>query len=74
MDGFDQMSVGQVFSLAIRDVRGVVARALSSARGAGHDYVGQTRAAAAAVVAVRPDLSFVQALDAVSRLRDRGEP
>lgn len=52
------------------DLRGVVARAISSARAAGYDYMGQNRAAAAAVAAVRPDLTPRQALDAVTRVRD----
>jgi hypothetical protein len=52
------------------DLRGVVSRAISSARAAGFDYMGQSRAAAAAVSAVRPDLSPRQALDAVTRVRD----
>lgn len=52
------------------DLRGVVARAVSSARAQGFDYMGQNRAAAAAVSAVRPDLTPRQALDAVTRVRD----
>lgn len=54
----------------VGDVRGIVARAVSSARAQGRDYVGQCRAAAAAVMAVRPDLTSHQAFDAVTRLRD----
>ena len=55
---------------ALGDVRGIVERAVTSARAAGRDYLGQSQAAAAAVVAVRPDLSPRQALDAVMRMRD----
>ena len=52
------------------DLHGVVKRTLSSARASGRDYVGQTEAAARAVVAVRPDLSFHDAMLAVNWLRD----
>lgn len=55
---------------AMGDVRGIINRAVSSARAAGRDYVGQCHAAAAAVSAVRPDLSPREAFDAVTRLRD----
>ncbi len=58
------------YSPATFDLRGVVSRAVSTARAAGCDYMGQNRAAAAAVAAVRPDLSPRQALDAVTRVRD----
>lgn len=65
----------QIFSSTIlrpslRDLEGVVARSIKGARAAGRDYMAQTRAAASAVQAVRPDLTLVQALDAVERLRD----
>jgi len=53
-----------------RDLRGIVARTVSSSRAAGRDYMGQSRAAATAVMSVRPDLSFGEALDAVIRLRE----
>lgn len=53
-----------------RDLRGIVLRTVSSARASGRDYMGQSRAAAAAVMSVRPDLSFGEALDAVIRLRE----
>jgi hypothetical protein len=53
-----------------QDVQGVVKRALSAARAAGRDYVGQTEAAARAVAAVRPDLSLQDAVWAVNWLRD----
>ncbi len=52
------------------DLRGIVSRTVSSARASGRDYMGQSRAAAAAVMSVRPDLSFGEALDAVIRLRE----
>lgn len=52
------------------DLRGIVDRAVSSARATGRDYVGQCHMAAAAVMAVRPDLSAREAFDAVTRLRD----
>ena len=54
----------------IGDVRGIVTRAVSSARAQGRDYVGQCHAAAQAVMAVRPDLNSRQAFDVVTRLRD----
>jgi hypothetical protein len=53
-----------------RDLRGIVTRTVSSARATGRDYMGQSRAAATAVMSVRPDLSFGEALDAVVRLRE----
>jgi hypothetical protein len=53
-----------------RDLRGIVSRTVTSARASGRDYMGQSRAAAAAVMSVRPDLSFGEALDAVIRLRE----
>jgi hypothetical protein len=55
---------------AMGDVRGIILRAVTGARAAGRDYVGQCHAAAAAVMAVRPDLSLREAFDAVTRLRD----
>ena len=63
-------AVGSGMYPVIGAVRGIVARAVSSARAAGRDYVGQCHAAAAAVSAVRPDLSLREAFDAVTRLRD----
>lgn len=53
-----------------RDVRGIVSRTVVSARASGRDYMGQSRAAAAAVMLVRPDLSLGEALEAVIRLRE----
>ncbi len=55
---------------AMSDLRGIVDRAVSGARATGRDYVGQCHMAAAAVMAVRPDLSAREAFDAVTRLRD----
>ena len=54
----------------LRDLEGIVARTVTRARAAGRDYMSQSRAAATAVLAVRPDLSFGQALEAVERLRE----
>jgi hypothetical protein len=62
--------VPPAFVPEIGDARGIVARAVSSARAQGRDYLGQCQAAAAAVMAVRPDLTSRQAFDAVTRLRD----
>ena len=56
-------------TLALRDLHGIVSRTVTSARAQGRDYMAQSRAAAMAVLAVRPDISFGQALDAVERLR-----
>ena len=53
-----------------RDLEGVVARALSAARASGRDYVTQNDAAARAVMAVRPDLTFTEANHAVDWVRD----
>lgn len=58
------------FMPATGDLRGIIDRAVSSARASGRDYVGQCHMAAQAVMAVRPDLSAREAFDAVSRLRD----
>jgi len=57
----------------VGDLRGIVSRAVSTARATGRDYMAQSRAAAVAVTAVRPDLTLGQALDAVMRLRDLGD-
>ena len=51
------------------DVRGIIDRAVSGARAAGRDYMGQCNVAAAAVMAVRPDLTLREAFAAVTRLR-----
>ncbi|MGE3334338.1 MAG: hypothetical protein AB7I36_11905 [Rhodospirillaceae bacterium] len=62
--------VGRAKRFDARDLRGIVLRTVTSARASGRDYMGQSRAAAAAVMSVRPDLSFGEALDAVIRLRE----
>lgn len=59
--------------VVVDDVHGIIARAVSLARSAGRDYVAQCHSAAAAVVAVRPDLSLSDALNAVYRLRELGQ-
>ena len=53
-----------------RDLQGVVSRALSAARATGRDYISQNDAAARAVMAVRPDLTFSEANRAVDWVRD----
>ena len=53
-----------------RDLDGIIARSLGAARAQGRDYLSQSRAAAAAVLAVRPDLSFGQAFATVTKARD----
>lgn len=58
------------YTPAMGDLRGIIARTVSSARASGRDYVGQCHMAAQAVMAVRPDLSAREAFDAVTRLRD----
>ena len=55
---------------AVDDLRGIVARAVLTARASGRDYVGQSHLAAAAVAQVRPDLTTVQVFDAVRRVRE----
>ncbi len=68
--GFFAQTPGAGFpAFALRDLEGVVARTVRSARAQGRDYMSQSRAAAHAVMAVRPDLSLGQALDVVERLR-----
>ena len=57
--------------VVLDDVRGVITRVLHSARATGRDYVDQCRLAAEAIVVVRPDLSFQEALKAVFRLREQ---
>ncbi|MBL8631189.1 MAG: hypothetical protein JNM81_16265 [Rhodospirillaceae bacterium] len=54
------------------DVRGIVARTLSLAKSLGRDDLTQTRAAALAVIAVRPDLTLSQALSGIARLQAAG--
>jgi hypothetical protein len=53
-----------------RDLEGIIARTVGNARAAGRDYMAQDRAAASAIMAVRPDLSLGQALETVTRVRD----
>lgn len=55
---------------AFDDVQGIIVRALAVARAAGRDYVAQSHFAADAVLAVRHDLSFSEALNAVYRMRE----
>lgn len=55
---------------ALDDVQGIIIRALEVARSAGRDYVDQSHFAAEAVLAVRHDLSFSEALNAVYRMRE----
>lgn len=58
-------------SLVLDDVQGIISRAVSVARAAGRDYVAQCHSAAEAVIAVRHDVSFTEALKAVYRVRER---
>ena len=52
------------------DLEGIISRTVVQARATGRDYMAQDRAAATAILAVRPDLSLGQALEAVTRVRD----
>ncbi|MBL8645578.1 MAG: hypothetical protein JNK21_16720 [Rhodospirillaceae bacterium] len=54
------------------DVRGIVSRTLSQAKSLGRDELTQTRAAALAVIAVRPDVTLSQAFSAISRMQAAG--
>ena len=58
-------------TVALDDVYGIITRVVAVARAAGRDYAEQCRSAAEAVVAVRHDLSFTEALNAVYRVRER---
>ncbi|MEQ8736820.1 MAG: hypothetical protein RIC29_17995 [Rhodospirillaceae bacterium] len=58
-------------SLVLDDVQGIISRAVSVARAAGRDYVAQCHSAAEAVIAVRHDVSFTEALKAVYRVREQ---
>jgi hypothetical protein len=54
------------------DVQGLIGRVLIRAKAMGRDDLTQTRAAAHAVIAVRPDLTLAQAFNAVTRMRALG--
>ncbi len=54
------------------DVRGIVSRTLSRAKSLGRDDLTQTRDAADAVMAVRPDLTLAQAMSGIARLQAAG--
>lgn len=56
----------------LADVRGIIARTLSHARSLGRDDLTQTRVAAQAVMAVRPDLTMSQAMNGIARLQAAG--
>jgi hypothetical protein len=56
----------------LADVKGLIGRVLVQAKAMGRDDLTQTRAAAHAVVAVRPDLTLNQAFNAVARMRALG--
>jgi len=56
----------------LADVRGIVSRALSQAKSTGRDELTQTRAAALAVIAVRPDVTLSQAFSAIARMQAAG--
>jgi propanediol dehydratase small subunit len=55
---------------AVDDLRGIVSRAVSTARASGRDYIAQNHVAAAAVAQVRPDLTPIEVFDAVRRVRE----
>jgi hypothetical protein len=54
------------------DVRGIIARTMQHARALGRDDLSQTRAAAEAVMAVRPDMTLSQAMMGIERLQASG--
>ena len=72
-DGFESQLYADVvpITLALDDVQGIITRAVAVARAAGRDYVEQCRSAAEAIIAVRHDISFTEALNAVYRVRER---
>lgn len=72
-DGYVSESSAEIvpITLALDDVQGIITRAVAVARAAGRDYVEQCRSAAEAIVAVRHDISFTEALNAVYRVRER---
>jgi hypothetical protein len=54
------------------DVRGIISRTMRHARALGRDDLSQTRAAAEAVMAVRPDMTLSQAMMGIERLQASG--
>lgn len=54
------------------DLRNLIQRALEDARRTGRDHLAARRAAVRAVMAVRPDLTPLEALDAVRGQTDGG--
>lgn len=54
-----------------RALEAVISRALSEAESAGHGPVGQIDAATRAAMKARPDMSALDALEAVQRVRRR---
>ena len=56
----------------LADVRGIITRSLSQARSLGRDDLTQTRVAAQAIMAVRPDLTLSQAMNGIDRLQASG--
>lgn len=72
-DGLASVSNGAAVpvTLVLDDVQGIITRVAEVARAAGRDYVEQCRSAAEAIVAVRHDVSFTEALNAVYRVRER---
>ena len=56
----------------LADVQGIIARTRSQARSLGRDDLTQTRVAAQAVMAVRPDLTLSQVMNGISRLQATG--
>ena len=59
--------------MADDDLASIVARAITEARDKGLDHIGQTEHAVGAVLAVRPDMTASDALEAVNRLRSGKE-
>lgn len=72
-DGLASVSTASAVpvTLVLDDVQGIITRVVEVARAAGRDYVEQCRSAAEAIVAVRHDVSFTEALNAVYRVRER---
>jgi hypothetical protein len=56
----------------LADVRGIIARTLLHTKSLGRDDLTQTRAAAQAIMAVRPDLTLSQAMNGIARLQAAG--